>query len=402
VSVARWFSGRIGAATSTRRSRRPLAVLVAACCFGLIAVTGAGAETSIRQAFWLTESQQARLRALVAADPEAGALWRTLRAEAEALHARRPSPLPVIHYEGLLDTDPRRVATIAALGDMDALVVLTQAAAIDPAGPYAASATRLVLAWVDTYVPTGNTINENTLEPLACAYGTLAGRFAGGERERIDRFLRALAEAQVRVSERADRPGVPKDNWTSKRVKLVGLIGLVLRDERFVDYARRMHRLYLEDALFPDGSSHDLHVRDALSYHVSSIQPLVVLAIYAREGRLPGGEDLFRLEAPSGASLARSTRFVVPYADGSRTREEWRHTMVELDRRRAAAGLSRYTPGRPFDPSRALELLEAASHFEQSYVPLVAALTGSAAERHPTWTTMLREVMIAGEPGTRE
>jgi hypothetical protein len=51
---------------------------------------------------------------------------------------------------------------------------------------------------------------------------------------------------------------------------------------------------------------------------------------------------------------------------------------------------------------RALELLEAASHFEPSYVGLVAALTGSAAERHPTWTTMLREVMIAGAPGTHE
>ncbi len=74
---------------------------------------------------------------------------------------------------------------------------------------------------------------------------------------------------------------------------------------------------------------------------------------------------------------------------GEKTREEWVNTRVDLDRRRAAAGLEAYRPGRLYDPQNALTLMEEASFFDESLLPVVRHLSPSGAQRFPSWQTLV-------------
>jgi hypothetical protein len=57
----------------------------------------------------------------------------------------------------------------------------------------------------------------------------------------------------------------------------------------------------------------------------------------------------------------------LPYATGEKQRREWTHSKVELDRRRAEAGIEAYQPGKLFDPQKAHELFEWACYYNPEW-----------------------------------
>ena len=90
---------------------------------------------------------------------------------------------------------------------------------------------------------------------------------------------------------------------------------------------------------------------------------------------------------------------MVPYATGEKEHEEWVNSKVDLDRRRAEAGLEKYRPGRIFEPKRALSLLEKAAYFDPSLMEIVRDLSDSEAERFPTWQTLVNAAARADTRG---
>jgi len=69
--------------------------------------------------------------------------------------------------------------------------------------------------------------------------------------------------------------------------------------------------------------------------------------------------------------------------------------MIDLDRRRAEAGLEKYRLGRLFEPKDALELMEYASYFDPTLLQVVQHLTDRPSERFPTWQTLMNHAMGA-------
>jgi hypothetical protein len=274
------------------------------------------------------------------------------------------------------------------LKDMDHLVVLAEAWAASGERKYRDRAMAFIRAWASTYKPTGNSINENKLEPVFAAYGMLRASFTAGERSKIEAWMRHIADREV-ASGRGVK-GTAQTNWHSKRLKIVGLIGQVLGDADFREYSAHGFKSYVERGLFRDGTSQDLKERDALSYHQSGLKALLVIAMYAGKA---DGVALFRYCSPSGASLEKSVDYVLPYAEGKMVHAEWVNTKVALDRERAAAGLSYYQPGKPFDPEDALEMFELASYFDRRYGPLVAKLRNQPSARFSSWPMVLNEAM---------
>lgn len=340
-------------------------------------------EVSIRDVLPLDARQRATLARIVREEPEAAALFRAKRDAAERLLVQTPRPLEVIHYEGLVGTDERRLKTIAHLQDIDDAAALFELWQVTAEPAHGAKVREVVLAWAQTYRPTGNDVNEDKLMPLFLAHEALRETFAPAERGVVDRWLIEIAEKNAAAGKREQDRG--RSNRHAKRLRIVAAIALSQNRTDWLEETGAAVREFVSTGLYADGSSYDFHHRDTLTYHASALVPLLDLAVIARRR----GEELYAWESPSGSSLRKSVEFVRPYAEGTKTREEWVNSKVELDRKRAAAGLSQYQPGRRYDPRRALPLLEAAELFQPDLTPLVAQLAGSSARRFPTWRTVV-------------
>lgn len=358
------------------------------CCWA-----GQVGEFSIPWTTPLDAAQLARLRELVAEDAEAKALAEKIRKEAVGHLDDEPTPLKVIHYEGLVNTDPKRIATVAKLKQMGDLARLVRYWQVSGDARSAGQLKKLTTAWTSTYQLTGNDVNENKFKPMLVAYHALRDEFDPDQRERIDTWVENLGRLHAEAVKRSDH----FTNRYSKHVRLLALAGMILDKPEWVGQAHEGIKRFVENSLHSDGTSRDLKRRDTLTYHCSALKPPIELAMLAG----PGGRDLYTWQNKQGGSIARSVDYVVPYAMGEKTRREWTNSQIDLDRKRAEAGLEKYRPGRLFDPDDSLELMEAASYFDADLMRVVLHLSKGDAERFPSWRTLVNEAARRGGQGQK-
>jgi hypothetical protein len=364
-----------------RLIKSPLLLLLGLVLIPSGALADLVGEFSIAWTTPLTAGQLARLRKLVAQDPEAQALARRIADEAADHLDDEPTPLKVIHYEGLVHTHPKRIATVAKLKQMGDAAKLVQFWQVSGDARAAAQLRKLILAWTSTYELTGNDVNENKFKPLLVAYHALREGFAPTQRQRIDQWVEELGKLHFRAVRRSRH----FTNRYSKHVRLLALTALILEKPEWTRQAHEGIKRFVSNSLYGDGASHDLRRRDTLTYHCSSLKPPIELAMLAGSQ----GRDMYTWTNRRGGSIAKSVDYVVPFALGEKTHREWVHTKVKLDKKRAEAGLEKYRPGRLFDPEDALELMEAASYFDADLTHVVEHLTEGDAKRFPTWRMLV-------------
>lgn len=332
----------------------------------------------------LNAEQMTRLRTVMAQNVKAKNLYDSVAALTRQHLTSNPLPVEVIHYEGLLDTDPKRIETTKSLTDMDKVVNLVYSYYGRPEPIFAERAVKFVLAWAKTYKPTGNTINENKLVPLFWAYHVFGNTFSADESALVQKWMRSIAQAQM------DRLKTPMNNWEAKRLKIIAAVGCILDDDGLKTLSLQGIKNYIRNAYFPDGTSNDLRERDALSYHVSGLTPCI--ALFATCGRFDKRFHLFDYEAPSGASIRKAVEYTRPYATGEESRKEWVNTKVDLDKRRAAAGIAEYQPGLMFDPAKAVPMLEWACYFDARWCEVISS--SHKGKYRATWVGMLNSPLI--------
>ncbi len=323
----------------------------------------------------------AELRTLAASDPEARAIVAELAAEAAPHLGEEARPLRVIHYEGLVNTNPKRIETVEDLRQMGHaanLVRYWQATGDERA---AATLAAWIEAWFTTYELTGNDVNENKFFPLLVAYYYLRDQFDPVQRGKIDAFVRELGGLHAE----AVRESTHFTNRYTKHVRLAAVCGMILEEDEWIELSHEGVRKFVEASLYANGETHDLRRRDTLTYHSSSLRPAIQLAMLAGDE----GPELYRWENRRGGSLEKSVDYVVPYAMGEKVHKEWVHSKVDLDRRRAEAGLEKYRKGRLYDPRNAINLMELAAFFDLELMAVVKHLDEGDAERFPTWQTLL-------------
>jgi hypothetical protein len=337
-----------------------------------------GSSVCRAQAISLNDKQRAWLIGIVSSDPEAKALYQRVRQQADQALTSEPHPLKKIQSEGRLQGDPDKVETQIGLKDTGKTFSLAVAYAVTADTKYSSKAKQFVLAWADVNKPTGDPIDETNLEPLLIGYDLVRKVFSDTESDRVDKWLHKVAEDEI--SNR--RPGSSSvNNWNSHRLKIIGLIGFAIGDDKLIKHATDGYKEQIRANLRPDGSSFDFEQRDALHYHCYDLEPLLTLARVAQLN----GIDLYNYASPKGASLPKSVRFAVPYADGTKSHAEFVHSTVAFDRQRGAAGEQSYITGRPFDPIGARKMLELDSFFEPSVQPLVLRLYGGRAARYASF-----------------
>ena len=312
---------------------------------------------------------------------EAAQPWCAIPAqEAGAILATKRFALPAP------DRTPRAMADIhtggiAGQGNWDKVIAATQdwvamrrAALAWRAGAGEAQfdvARRLMLAWIDTYRPTLDPIDETDFDRVIDTFAILRERLDPADRERVRAALDRWGWAYVDSIRRFSRPeySVWINNWQSHRIKLVTLFAAAAGDEALFGEARRLFRLQIAANIHPDGETLDFAMRDALHYVAYDLEPLLRAALVARK---TSREDWYRWETADHASLARAVAWLTPYATGERVHQEFVHSQVDFDAERAAAGMKGYKG--PFDVHDAAGVYWLASRFDRSLEPLARSL----------------------------
>jgi hypothetical protein len=333
----------------------------------------------------LTDAQRTKLAALVKSDAEAAKRFNGLRKEADAALSAEPGPVKHILTEGKLKDDPDKVRTRKALDDMDAMEALGFAYAVTGEAKYADRARHFLLAWAKKNESRGDPIDDTNLEQAIVAYDLVRSTCSKPDRKTIDAWLRQAADEEIDTAKKGKGT---KNNWHSHRLKVVGLVGLLLEDRKLIDYTIEAFKKHINHNLNPDGSSIDFHERDALHYHCYDLEPLLTLAIAMENA----GHRIYGYTSPEGSSLAKSVRFLVPYCDGSKTHAEWVHSKVAFDKKRAESGDPHFKIGMQFEPKSGRQTIELGAYFDPSLNGLARKLSKHDAERFTSWRMVLNAV----------
>lgn len=331
----------------------------------------------------LNKGETEKLRELLAENAAVRAMYDSIGVLADNGLTFNAHPQPHLSYEGMLPTHPDRIATEKSLEDMDVVVNLIYASYGADSDLYAEKAKAYVLSWSNTYIPSGNPINENKLTALFWAYHLFRNRFSDKEKAQVEAWMKAIADRELA------RPKTPNNNWEAKRLKIIATIGAIMNLEDLNNYALKGFKTYIESAYYADGTSNDLRERDALRYHVSGLTPTV--AVFVNGVSVDDRYDLFDYMAPSGSSVERSVDYVIPYVTGELQREEWTNSKAAIDKKRAAAGLAEYQPGVLYDPSHAIPLFEWVGFFREDNYTLFGELPAAYTT---SWVGLLNSPLV--------
>jgi hypothetical protein len=229
---------------------------------------------------------------------------------------------------------------------------------------------RLLDAWVTTYQPSFNPIDETKLDGLILAYDLTASALPVKTRNATIAFLHKLARGYVERIDSQPRPlrHTFANNWQSHRVKLIAMAAFTLDDRKLIDAAQQLFVEQVGTNIAPDGTTRDFGERDALHYVTYDLQPLVMAALAARRHN----RNWLRERSASGATLEHALDWLVPYALGHANHEEFVHSRVPFDETRRAAGLRSFSG--TWDPRSAAELFHLAARLNGRYQPVALHL----------------------------
>lgn len=293
-----------------------------------------------------------------------------------------PHALAHVHTEHTLSGDPVREASLAAERDLPLMRDAALAWRAGAGDAYGVLAARDLTAWLATYQPDLNPIDETGFDALIDTYALVQDEMPAASRKSARRYFTAWARAYVDAIDRAQESGRAnetfRNNWQSHRVKLVTMMAVATNDPKLFDEARRLYWRQVETNIAPSGEVLDFRLRDALHYVVYDLEPLLQAALAARSR----GEDWFHARKPGGASLEAAVRWLEPYASGEKPHVEFVHSTVPFDAERAQHGEKGYSG--PFEPKGAAKVFWLAAQFDAGYRALAERLDA----RPPTFVAL--------------
>jgi len=309
----------------------------------------------------LSPSQATALREALRNDAAAARAFEPVKKPAGGALKENPRPIKRIVSEGRLHSDPEKIQSLKARGDLPKAEALGYAYALTGKTEYGEKAREFALAWARTYEPDGNPINETEFIRLMKGYDLTRALYTAPERAEVVRWFLRMAEEQ----KAAIRPASStfKNNHHSHRLKIVGHVAFLLANSDLMRWAVSDTRRHLNVNLYPDGSTFDFRQRDALHYHVYDLLPLIELAMAADKN----GINLYEHATPEGAGLEKSIVFLIPYISGEKTHREFVHSSVKFDLQRSTAGDPSIQVGEKWNPKKAKTLFDLAGYFQPRF-----------------------------------
>ncbi|RZF30985.1 alginate lyase [Paraburkholderia sp. UYCP14C] len=353
-------------AAAARSWRRACAVLLAGAA-ALLPLHEAQAAMNFCAAPALQTSERTN------ADPGVKALVANVQAHLN----EPPHALAKLHTEGTLPHEGIYDQSVEAEKDLDLLRDAALAWRATSDDRFLKLVDRLLYAWVTTYQPSFNPIDETHFEGLILAYDMTASALPVKTRNAAMAFLTKFANGYIAQIDAQPRPltGTFRNNWQSHRIKLIAMAAFTLDNRKMINAAQRLFVEHIGDNIAPDGSTVDFGERDALHYVTYDLQPLVTAALAARRHN----RNWLQEKGANGATLLAALNWLVPFATGSRTHEEFVHSNVAFDAKRREAGLPGYSG--QWDPKSATELFHLAARLDGRFTPVALQL----APTPPAW-----------------
>ena len=295
---------------------------------------------------------------------------------------RAPGAIPVIHTEGTLPG--RGIREISSRAREDFAITLSLALAWRLTGErhYAERAELYLLAWAGTYRWSFNPIDETGFDTLIIATDLVDDALTPDSKARIDGFWHRLSAGYLDAMD--GTPINAATNWQSHRIKLATLSAYRVGDQTLIERARAAYRRHVSTNILADGSVHDFHERDAIHYVTYNLDPLMTAALAAQRH----GEDWFGWRNPAGAGARDAVAWLVPYAEGRLTHQEFVNSSIKFDADRARVGQPGYTG--MWDRAGAVNTLGLAGLLDPQFCQQGPALERATGRSAALWIDWMR------------
>ncbi|WEK17748.1 MAG: alginate lyase family protein [Candidatus Pedobacter colombiensis] len=354
----------------------------------LVAILLPPAITAKAQYLSLNKSELQKLSTLINTDQNVKMAYHELENLADATLKQHPDPVDTIISEGHLANDPKKLKTQKSLADLDKIYALAYTYSISNKPVYLKKCIEYILAWAKINHGAGNPINDTKLDPLFDAYDLIKDEMTVSERNTVDKWLVEIADAEMASPRFKSGKKSVYNNWNSHRIKVVGNIAYLLRNKNYELFADTAIKTQILKNLYADGSGMDFEERDALHYHIYTLEPLLKIATVIKRAT---GINYFNYVSPSGSSIQKSVEFLAPFVTGRQIHHEFVNSKVPFDKKRADNKEPGYIIGANFKPKTAIEVLSYAAYFEPAYNVMLKKLLGSA-DIYSDWQSVLNVV----------
>ncbi|MBV8627349.1 MAG: alginate lyase family protein [Paraburkholderia sp.] len=296
-----------------------------------------------------------------------------IRALADAGLAREPHPRAVVHTQGLLPKEQDHDAS--QLSQEDWRQTLTQGLAwcITGNAAYAARAVAYINAWIPGYTPSFNPIDETDLVDLLLGFDFVQDRLPPSTVAQTRQLGRELATGYL-GARRAGDLSTGLNNWQSHRIKLATAGAWLSGDAALIAAARAGFIAHVSSNIDGDGLTYDFNQRDAMHYVVYDLEPLLMAASIAAAH----GDNWYGAVQIEGR-LAAALKWLAPFALGREAHQEFVHSTVKFDARRAAAHVEGYAG--LWQRHESSDLYWIASRLDQAFLPVSNALEAKPVTR---------------------
>jgi len=337
----------------------------------------------------LNKIETKKLIALVNTDKDVKQLYLKMERLANTALTEVPNPIDTIVSEGHLATDPKKIRTVKSLADLHKIYALAISYTVTNKEVYKTKCMEYLLAWASINKGMGNPINDTKLDPIFEAYDLLKDQIEPSYKATIETWMQQVADAEIASPRyKSVNSKTLFNNWNSHRIKVVGSIAYLLNNKAYKTFTDSSLKKQILKNLYADGSGMDLEERDALHYHVYTLEPLLVIASIIKRAT---GIDYFNFRSISGSSIKNSVDFLLPFVTGQKIHQEYVNSTVAFDKQRAANKEPGFTIGANFQPIAAVEVLSTAAYFSESYLKYVQDLLNTKS-RYANWQTVLNAV----------
>jgi len=354
----------------------------------IIAMLGLSYGKAHAQYLGLSNDEFAKLKTLINNDASVKKAFDSYKNKSDKALNDQPNPIDKIRSEGLLAGDPLKIKTQVAVEDVSKIFSLALVYRIDDNKACLDRASAYLLAWAKVNRSNGDPIDDTKLEELVTGYDMIRNDVTADVQKATDKWLLSVLEDELNSKYMAPGKGTAHNNWNSHRIKILAMIAYTLHNTGYEKTINKELETQIALNLYPDGSGYDFKERDALHYHIYTLEPLITAAsvIYRATGK-----DYFNYESDNGSSIKKSTDFLVPFVTGEKTHQEFLNSNVAFDKKRAANGEKDYAAGALFKTATGIHVLEQAAYFDSKY-QAAAQKADQGGSHDSDWDVVLNKV----------